>query len=74
MSWSDINNWVYGLVTALISGVIILIRKVVTNEKQIQLLEADIKRREEYNREKFEEIKIQLTEVKQDIKELIRSK
>lgn len=74
MSWSDINNWVYGLVTALISGIIILIRKVLTNEKQIQLLEADIKRREEYNREKFEEIKIQLTEVKHDIKELIRSK
>ena len=74
MSWSDINNWVYGLVTALIAGVIALIRKVLTNEKQIQLLEADIKRREEYNQERFEEIKIQLTEVKQDIKELIRSK
>lgn len=53
--------WVYGLVTALITSVIILVRKVLTNEKQVGLLKQDL-----------ENIKENVHEMKDDIKLLIR--
>lgn len=59
--WDNLNMWVYGLVTALITGVIILVRKVFTNEKQIALLKQDL-----------DHIREDVKEMKQDIKQLVR--
>lgn len=50
-----------GIVGLLVAGIGWLIRRVLTNEKQIALLEAEINRRNE-----------DLKEMKNDIKELIR--
>jgi membrane protein involved in colicin uptake len=68
---SDVNVWLYGIASSLAGAVVVLVRKVYTNEKQIQLLQAEITTREEYRKEKDEEIKEQLTEMRNDIKSLL---
>jgi hypothetical protein len=61
MNWENLNMWLYGVVTALITGVMILVRKVFTNERQIDLLTQKL--------EMFEE---DVGEMKSDIKELLK--
>jgi hypothetical protein len=67
----DISNWTYYVVTGLIASVIWLIRKVVTNERQIELLKSEIALREQYKKERDDEIKSQLSELKNDIKSIV---
>lgn len=71
-----LDYFVGGVVTALFSGITWLVRRVLTNEKQIALLqqeihERDIRRQED--REIMNEIKTDLKEVKRDIIELYKA-
>jgi hypothetical protein len=59
--WDDVNMWIYGVASALAGGVILLIRKILTNEKKIELLEFQLKNLTE-----------DVGEMKSDIKSLIR--
>ena len=62
-------------VAAIFSGITWLIRRVLTNEKQIALLQSEIRSRDERrqeDREIMNEIKSDLKEVKRDIIELYK--
>ena len=59
----DFEKILTTLTASLIAGVVWLVRKVFTNEKQIALLEAEIKRRNE-----------DIKEIKADVKSLIGDK
>ncbi len=72
MNWSDFNMWLYGLVTALISGVIYLVRRVFTNEKQIDLLKQKLETMETYRFERDQKLEHQLIEIRSDVKSLMR--
>lgn len=69
---SEINTWLYGLATGLLAGVIYLLRKITTNEKQIEMLRAEISMREEYREKRDVSIDSQLSEIRDDIKSIIR--
>jgi hypothetical protein len=71
LSWEDINTWLYWIATSLAASVVFLIRKVLTNERQIELLQKEIALRESHNREKFNSINEGLSEIRSDIKQLI---
>lgn len=58
--WDNLNTWLYGLVTALIGGALVAIRRLFTNEKQIALLKQEL-----------DNIKEDVKEMKHDIKQLI---
>jgi sensor histidine kinase YesM len=71
-----INNIVGYMVSALFAGITWLIRRVLTNEKQIALLQLEIRDRDERrqeDREIMQEIKSDLKEVKRDIIELYKA-
>jgi sensor histidine kinase YesM len=62
-------------VAAIFSGITWLIRRVLTNEKQIALMQAEIRSRDvrrQEDREIMNEIKSDLKEVKRDIIELYK--
>lgn len=73
---NDLLNYIISAVVAAVaSGVTWLIRRVLTNEKQIALLHQEIKARDERrteDREIMQEIKSDLKEVKRDIIELYK--
>jgi hypothetical protein len=71
---SELNTWVYGVVSGLIAGIIWLIRKVITNERQVELLKQEITLREETRKETEQEIKEHLSELRSDIKGLLNRK
>lgn len=65
-----------GVVTAIFSGITWLVRRVLTNEKQIALLQQEIHERDvrrQEDREIMNEIKTDLKEVKRDIIELYKA-
>lgn len=72
----DYINYIIGsLVSALFAGITWLIRRVLTNEKQIALLQLEIRDRDvrrQEDREIMQEIKADLKEVKRDIIELYK--
>jgi sensor histidine kinase YesM len=72
----DYLNYIIGsLVSALFAGITWLIRRVLTNEKQIALLQLEIRDRDvrrQEDREIMQEIKADLKEVKRDIIELYK--
>lgn len=72
--WAELNVYIYGLVSALITGVVILIRKVITNEKQIELLKQHITQQENFSLERNDDIKAQLSEIRSDVKQLMKEK
>lgn len=71
-----INYIIGGLISSFFAGITWLIRRVLTNEKQIALLQNEIKERDirrQEDREIMQEIKSDLKEVKRDIIELYKS-
>lgn len=68
---SEINVWLYGIVSGLIAGIIWLLRKVNTNEAQIELLKKEIELRTEAAKDSEAEIKAHLSEMRSDIKSLM---
>lgn len=71
--WSEINVWLYGIASACVGAIIVLVRKIHTNEKQIDLLKQEIATREEFRRERDNEIKGQLAELRSDVKALMHT-
>ncbi len=66
---------VAGVISSMFAGVTWLIRRVLTNEKQIALLQSEIKDRDirrQEDREIMQEIKSDLKEVKRDIIDLYK--
>jgi hypothetical protein len=72
----DYLNYVVGAaVSSIFAGVTWLIRRVLTNEKQIALLQSEIRDRDvrrQEDREIMQEIKSDLKEVKRDIIDLYK--
>lgn len=68
---SELNTWVYGVATAVVAGAIGLIRKIITNERQIELLKKEITLREEYRKQRDETLNSQLSEIRDDVKQLM---
>lgn len=66
---------VAGVISSMFAGVTWLIRRVLTNEKQIALLQSEIRDRDtrrQEDREIMNEIKTDLKEVKRDILDLYK--
>lgn len=70
--WSELNTWAYGAVSALVLGIIALVRRLITNEKQIELLKTEIKMREEYRHLHDQRLDANMQEMRTDIKLLIK--
>lgn len=68
---SELNTWAYGIATAIVAGATVLIRKIITNETQINLLKAEITVREEYRKQRDEAFNAQLSEIRDDVKQLM---
>lgn len=69
------NQAIGSLIAAFFAGITWLIRRVLTNEKQIALLQSEIKDRDvrrQEDREIMQEIKSDLKDVKRDIIELYK--
>lgn len=71
--WDDVNSWLLAAASGAASMVVVLIRKVNTNEKKIALLEAEIATREGYRKDRDDEFRAQLNELRSDVKDIIRS-
>jgi hypothetical protein len=69
--WESLNNLIYIVMGAVAGAVAFLVRKVLTNDKQIALLEAEIKQRNETRIERDNNLDDQLSEIRTDIKRLI---
>lgn len=69
--WEDLNMYVYGVISALATGVVLLVRKVITNERQIDLLRQEITIRNETYQKANDEMKEQLSEIRLDVKQLM---
>ncbi len=70
--WAQLNNAVYAIVAAIIGAFVILVRKVLTNEKQVALLKAEIAQRNEYREEQDRDFKAQLSELRSDVKDILK--
>lgn len=80
--WTQLNSLIYIVMGAIVGAFVLLVRKIFTNERKIELLEAEIKQRNE-NREKHDanlskelaenrdDINKQLAEIRHDIKNLL---
>lgn len=72
MSWSDISAWLLWAVAGVATGIVVLVRRIFTNEKQIELLKQEMLNREKYRIETDARIASQLLEMRTDIKTLMR--
>lgn len=66
--------WLYGVASALVGLVVVLVRKVLTNEKQIALLQQQLVVQEKYGKERDDKIENTLQELRTDVKILMRGK
>jgi sensor histidine kinase YesM len=71
-----LNYIIGGVISSIFAGITWLVRRVLTNEKQIALLQLEIKDRDvrrQEDREIMQEIKSDLKEVKRDIIDLYKA-
>lgn len=80
--WTQLNNLIYVIMGAIVGAFVLLVRKIFTNERQIELLKAEIKQRNETRKdyddnlskelaENRQNIDKQLAEIRHDIKNLL---
>jgi len=80
--WKQLDNFIYVVMGAIVGAFVLLVRKIFTNERKIELLEAEIKQRNESRKdydenlsrelaENREDINKQLSEIRHDIKNLL---
>ena len=69
--WASLNNLIYVVTGALVGAITFLVRKVLTNDKEIALLKNDLEQRNEQRKERDDVINDQLSEIRSDIKRLI---
>ena len=86
MSWADRVDQAQGSIIAagvamLLSGLAWLVRRILTNQKQIELLQREIKMRDERRREdrvfiekSFDDVKSDMKEMREDIRTLFNRK
>ena len=67
----NINTIVAAVIAALMGVIGFLVRKVLTNDTRVSMLEKEIEQREEYRKERDEFINAQLGTIQLDIKRLI---
>lgn len=72
IDWSNINTWLYGLAMTLLGGIIYLVRRVFTNQTEINLLTQRLDLYEHYRKEQTTAMHNQLIEIRTDIKSLMR--
>jgi hypothetical protein len=68
----DFDNYIYGAISAAATGGVLLIRKVLTNEAKLRLLQQEISQREEFRKERDKKLEDQLSEIKDNVNTLIR--
>lgn len=73
IDWSNVNTWLYGIAMTLLGGIVYLIRRVFTNQAEIELLKQRLELYEHYRKEQTAEIKNQLIEIRTDLKSLTRN-
>lgn len=69
--WASLNNLIYVVTGTLAGAIAFLVRKVLTNEKEIALLKNSLEQRNEQRKERDDIINDQLVEIRTDIKKLI---
>ena len=72
----DLGVVIASIITAVVSAIAWTVRKILTNEKQIQLMHNEIRQRDirrQEDREVMNEIKADLKEVKRDVIELYKT-
>lgn len=70
--WAQVNNAIYAIVAAVITAFAVLIRKVLTNEKQISILKAEIETRNQYRLEADARVNVALDELRTDVKDILK--
>jgi len=73
VDWSNVNTWLYGIVMTLLGGIIYLVRRVFTNQAEIELLKQRLDLYEHYRKEQTSAMQNQLLEIRTDIKTLMRN-
>jgi hypothetical protein len=68
----DFDNYIYGAISAVATGGVLLIRKVLTNEAKLRLLQQEISQREEFRKERDKKLEDQLSEIKDNVNTLIK--
>ena len=69
--WASLNNLIYVVTGALAGAIAFLVRKVLTNDKEIALLKNSLEQRNEQRKERDDIINDQLVEIRTDIKKRI---
>lgn len=72
IDWGNVNTWLYGTAMTLLGGIIYLIRRVFTNQAEIELLKQRLELYEHYRKEQASIMQNQLIEIRTDIKSLMR--
>lgn len=72
IDWSNVNTWLYGIVMTLLGGLVYLVRRVFTNQAELELLKQRLELYEHYRKEQTATIHNQLIEIRTDIKSLMR--
>lgn len=65
--WTQLNNFLYIVMGSVVGAFVLLIRKVFTNEKKIELLKAEIKQQNETRKDLDEKLRIELSENRENI-------
>lgn len=73
IDWSSVNTWLYGTAAMLVGGVVYLVRRVFTNQAEINLMKQRLELYEHYRKEQTTEITNQLIEIRTDVKTLMRT-
>lgn len=73
IDWSNVNTWLYGIAMTALGGIVYLVRRVFTNQAEINLLKQRLELYEHYRKEQTAEITNQLIEIRADVKALIRN-
>lgn len=73
IDWSNVNTWLYGIAMTLLGGIIYLVRRVFTNQAELELLKQRLELYEHYRKEQTAVIHNQLIEIRTDIKSIMRN-
>ena len=65
--WTQLNSFLYIVMGSVVGAFVLLIREVFTNEKEIELLKAEIKQQNETRKDLDEKLRIELSENREDI-------
>lgn len=73
IDWSNVNTWLYGTAMMLLGGIVYLVRRVFTNQAELELLKQRLELYEHYRKEQTSAIQNQLIEIRTDLKSIMRN-